>query len=129
MALFYFHLVSPNGYEVDEIGCEFSDVETAYLQARAAAVEMCVDIMRERHDPLHYQFEIFDCERRFLIELPFSEVIRPKAISLEHARIRPTLLGEIRRAEKLHLEVRDELTRLRAILDQSVATLARSRSS
>jgi hypothetical protein len=129
MALFYFNFVSPDGYEVDEIGCEFSDVETAFLQARAAAVEMCVDIMRDRHDPMRYQFEIFDCQRRFLIELPFSEVIRPKAVSNEHARIRPQLLGEIRRASKLRLEMRDALEKTRAALNQTRATLARSRSS
>jgi hypothetical protein len=126
MALFFFHLVSPNGYEVDEIGSEFPSMEMAYLEGHAAAAEMCTDIMRERQDPTRYQFEIFDDRGRFLIELLFSDIIRPNPVSAGRARIRPQLRAEIRRAGRLHDELRDELQRTRAALAECRATLARS---
>src|SRR5689334_8335412 len=77
MALFFFNLVCPRGYEVDDIGSQFPNVEAAYLEARAAAIEMCIEIMREGDDPGRYQFEIVDHQRHFVMECPFSEVVRP----------------------------------------------------
>jgi len=71
MALFFFNFVSPEGYEVDEIGCEFPDVERAYLEAHEAAVEMIAAMMRDHREPTRYQFEIVDDQRRFLMDLPF----------------------------------------------------------
>jgi hypothetical protein len=128
MALFFFNLVSPDGYEVDEIGCEFPSVEQAYLEAHAAAIEMSVEMMRDRRDPTRYQFEIVDDQRRFLIDLPFSEVIRPRAVSASHAEIRPKILNAIRRGNELRWEIQAELDKSRSALTACRATLVRSRS-
>lgn len=58
MSQFFFHLVSPAGYDVDDVGSEFPTLELAYLDAHAAASEMCVEIIRDHGDPMRYQFEI-----------------------------------------------------------------------
>lgn len=119
MALFFFNLVSPKGYEIDEVGSEFPNVESAYLEARAAAIEMCPDIMRDRFDPTRYQFEIVDDCRRFLMEFPFSEILRPRGVSPGLAQIRPRLQAEIEKARKLCGELRDEIQKSHVTLAQS----------
>ncbi len=128
MPLFYFNLVSPDGYEIDEIGCEFPSVEQAYLEAHAAAIEMSAELMRDRRDPTRYQFEIVDNQHRFLIDLPFSEVIRPRAVSAGHAEIHSKILVALRRGCKLRGEIQSELERSKSAVAEARATLARSRA-
>jgi len=128
MALFYFNFMSPEGYEIDEVGCEFPDVENAYLEAHRAAVEIIAGIIRDRGDPLLCQFEIVDSQRRFLMDLPFSELIRPRAISTNDATIHSKICGAIQRNHKLRREIQDELDNSRIAVTASLAAVARSRA-
>jgi hypothetical protein len=128
MALFYFNLVSPDGYEVDEIGSEFSSVEQAFLEAHAAAVEMSAEMMRDRRDPTRCQFEIVDSQHRFLIDLPFSEVIRPRVVSAAHAETRSKIQVALRHGCRLRGEIKTELESSKSALAACRTTLARSRS-
>lgn len=103
------------------------NVEAAYLEARTAAIEMIAEMMRERIDPLRFQFEIFDVDDRFLIELPFAEVVRsrPRAIRPPSA---DSILACIHRGRTLKADLRSELERARSLLASSRAILARSRA-
>jgi hypothetical protein len=125
MSQFFFHLVSPAGYDVDDVGSEFPTLELAYLDAHAAASEMCVEIIRDHGDPMRYQFEIVDQKGRFLIELPFSEVIRPRFSKVGYGDIKPRIVAEIRRAQRLRDEISIELARIRATLARTNAAMAR----
>ncbi len=127
MALFFFNLVSPGGFEVDEIGSELPNVEAAYLEARAAAVEISADMMHNNRDPSGYQFEIVDTERRFLMDFPFSELLRPRATSTLHSQIVPKVRAAITRGQRLRSEIQNELKNSKHALIASRAAMARSR--
>lgn len=77
MPHYYFHLTSPDGRSHDEIGSEFPDIESAYLGACEAALDMSVEMLRDRHDPSQLRFEISNGDSELLFDLPFSEVLRP----------------------------------------------------
>lgn len=126
MPRFLFHLISPGAYDVDDIGCEFPNVEAAYLDAYAAAIEIIGEMLSDRRDPSRFQFEIFDEENRFMIELPFSEVLRPQALGTGHLKIQQDLQCQLRRGRKLRAEIRTELANSRAALESSRKILARA---
>lgn len=128
MAQFFFNLVSPGRFETDEIGCELPDIEAAYLEGRMAAVEISAEMLRNHCDPTRHQFEIVDDQGRFLMELPFSEVLWPRATAASHAEIRPKLRAAIQRGQKLRGEIREELKKSRTALAASRAVMARSRT-
>ena len=128
MPNFFFHLVSSDLYDLDEIGCELPDVEAAYLEARAAAVEMIAEMLSSRRDPSCFQFEIFDAEGRFMIELPFSEVLNPQSQGAKNLGVRSSLQSQISRSRKLHGEISTELKKSRSILELSQRTLMRAQA-
>ena len=128
MAHFFFHLVSPGHYDKDDIGSDLPDVEAAYLEAHQAAIEMIPEMLNDRRDPGQFQFEITDAEDRFLMELPFSEVMRPKVRSARPGGIRPLLQLHIEHGRRLQAEIRTELEKSRSVLAISRATLERSRA-
>jgi hypothetical protein len=77
MPLYFFHLSTPGAYSHDDLGIEYADVETAYLGAYQAALDIGLELLRERTDPSRHVFEIMDQDGQMLFELPFSEVLHP----------------------------------------------------
>jgi len=126
MPRFFFHLVSPGSYDVDEEGSEFSSVESAFLDAREAAIDMSAEMLKSRTDPSRHQFEIVDAEGRFLIELPFSEVVWPRAILASQQVVRRAVDAQIQRGKRLNAELQDEIVKSRRMLNQSRDLLRRS---
>lgn len=129
MALFFFHLVSPGNYEADDTGSEFPDIEAAYLGGRDAVIEMIADMLRRRLDPGRFQFEISDDQGRFLMELPFSEVLRPTGRSRRavlQSGVGPQIRNHLRRNRVLRDEIGVELVRSRSLLELTRATLLRA---
>src|SRR5215207_6775463 len=77
MPRYFFHLSAPGGYSPDDLGVEFAGIEAAYLGAYQAALDMSIEMLRDRVDPTRHSFEISDRAGHVLFELPFSEVMRP----------------------------------------------------
>jgi hypothetical protein len=128
MPRFFFHLVSTDGYSVDDIGGEFPSVEAAYMDAWQAALEMGCEMLRERRDPWHQQFEIVDEHGRFLMEVPFSEVMRPKGLTGRPRIGSAELLQCVSRSRELRAEIKVELSAIKTVLETTRAALARSRA-
>ena len=77
MARYFFHLISPNEANRDDIGTELASAEAAYLEACETALELSYEMLRERRDPDRHAFEVTDSEGRMVFEIPFAEVTRP----------------------------------------------------
>lgn len=77
MARYFFHLVTPSSYSVDDIGTDFESAEAAFLCAHETAIDMSVDMMRDHEDPSWYSFEIADAKQQVLFTLPFLEATHP----------------------------------------------------
>jgi hypothetical protein len=129
MARFFFHLVLPGGYQADDVGSEFPDIEAAWLGGRDAAIEMIADMLRGRCDPHGFQFEIADEQGHFLMELPFSEILRPAGRSTMRPGIGSQIWHHIRRNRALKDEIDVELAKSRSLLETTRATLRRSRAA
>lgn len=74
MPVFYFHLVTPQGGEWDEIGISCPDIETAYLEAHRAIPEMAATLLRSGTDPMQCRYDIANSDGDVVISLPFDEL-------------------------------------------------------
>ena len=78
MPLFFFNIASDGAYLTDDEGLHFSSLDEAYLEACRAALDMSFDMLRTRRDPNGHRFEIVDSSGVVVMDVPFSEVLRPK---------------------------------------------------
>jgi hypothetical protein len=128
MPLYFFHLSTPGAYSHDDLGIEYADVETAYLGAYQAALDIGLELLRERTDPSRHVFEIMDQDGQMLFELPFSEVLHP----LNAARPPPgralhaSVQAHQRRARKAASDLRESCANARSLLATTKALLKRS---
>ncbi len=123
MPHFFFNYISDGATFVDDIGTEFSSLEAAYLDACETALALAFEKLRERHNPANDAFEIVDDERNLLMQVPFSEVLRPGAAANISTMSRQTILAlencrrQTARNEKLKDELRTEFARAREMFD------------
>jgi hypothetical protein len=85
MNRFYFNFQQESCYTADDLGCEFSNVEEAYLAAVAAAREMPGELLARREDPRLCASKVADDRGNDLFALPFSELLdacRPRRSSV-----------------------------------------------
>jgi hypothetical protein len=78
MPRFFFHFRSQDDVSRDEVGTVFPSLEAAYLDGCQSALEMSIDKLRARDDPTNDSVEITDESGRRLMNIPFSEVLRPR---------------------------------------------------
>ena len=128
MPLFYFDLATPGGLERDDLGVVFPGVEAAYVDACRAALEMSVDMLRERQDPGHHCFEVRDERAVLVLEIPFTEVLQPRRRVAAPHRLHRQIEATVRRSRQLRAEVHAELVRARRGLETAQKTLQRQRS-
>ncbi len=76
MPRFYFHLLSIDGRQRDDIGFDFADAEAAYLEAYRTIPAIAADMLEKGHDPMGAAFEIADERGRVLFQIPFTERVR-----------------------------------------------------
>lgn len=124
MPHYYFHLGSPQGVSRDEIGSDFADVEAAYLGACEAALEMSVDMLRQRRDPSRHGFEITNEDGALLFDLAFSEVLRPAPKPEPPSKLVRSLQHRHERAQRTGLELKHQLEHTRSLLSATQALLA-----
>jgi hypothetical protein len=128
MPRFFFHLSSPETRSMDDVGGEFADVENAYLEAHRAALEIAFEMLRDHRDPNRFQFDIVDEQGRFLLDVPFSEVMRPRSRAICHSVILGKLRKNLRRSKELQLEIRNEFAQTQVVLESARATMKKSRA-
>jgi Domain of unknown function (DUF6894) len=124
MPHYYFHLGSPDGFSPDEIGSDFADVESAYLGACEAALEMSVEMLQQRRDPSRHGFEITNGDGAVLFDLAFSEVLRPAPRPEPPKRLLRSLQHRHRRAQRTGFEIRNQFAQTRSLLSRTRALLA-----
>jgi hypothetical protein len=78
MPRFFFHFTSQGDVSRDEVGTVFPSLEAAYLDGCQSALEMSIDKLRVRDDPTNDSVDIADESGRLLMNIPFSEVLRPQ---------------------------------------------------
>ena len=131
MPRFFFDLASPGGVERDDLGVIFTGVEAAYVDACRAALEISVDMLRDRQDPGAHRFEVRDEAASLVMEIPFTEVLQPggpAAAPRRPHRLHRQIQATLGRSRRLRAEVSEELARARSALETAQATLRRNRN-
>ena len=129
MPHFFFNYISGGATSVDDIGTEFCSLETAYLDTCGAALAIAFEKLRTRQDPTTDSFEIIDDEKNVLMQVPFSEVLRPaggtniSTIRLQTGLALENCRRQAARSERLKDELRAEFARTREMFDAIRATL------
>ena len=112
----YFNFRQGSFYSADEEGCDFENVEDAYLAAVSAAQDMWRELLIQREDPLLCAFEVTDSYGRDLFCLPFSEV-------LEACRHRKPVRPQVGRANPIAAVYENYRVTRRAASDVSAAVI------
>ena len=130
MPHFFFDLTTPDDFEPDGVGVTFPSLEAAYLSANQAAVDMSIEMLRERRDPSGYRFDVRDQDGRMVMEIPFSEVLSlgRNAKPREADRLHDRLQAALDRSRRLRGELTEALAQARASVLQGLA-LAETRWS
>jgi hypothetical protein len=128
MAHFFFNYTSGGVTFADDIGTEFCSLEAAYLDTCETALAIAFEKLRARQDPTNDAFEIVDDEQNLLMEVPFSEVLRPAA-AINISTSQQTVLAlencrrQAARSERLKDEIGAEFARTGEMLDAIRANL------
>lgn len=75
MLRFFFDFHQAGKHDVDTVGLEFADAETAYLEAVEAAQEMWSELLKDRIDPRCCHFEVRSEQGDVLYVIPFQELL------------------------------------------------------
>ncbi|WP_314957694.1 DUF6894 family protein [Bradyrhizobium cosmicum] len=130
MPRFYFDFRSDGRIVVDDVGTEFPSLEEAYLDACQSALEISFEKLRIRSDPHLDSVEILDARRRPLMQVPFSDVLRPKP-SRSRARqdqwigIVSSYQQQLTRGKRLKAEIGEELKKMNTTFGAIRANLER----
>jgi hypothetical protein len=131
MPLFFFDFTFDGITDTDDAGVRFPSLEMAYLETCRAALDISFEKLRARKNPHLDSVEILDCNRRFLMLIPFAEVLQPKpALPLgqrDFEQLVRSCRQQMARAELLRAEVVTELKSIQFTTDTMRANLARSR--
>lgn len=135
MPHYYTHLQTADGLERDEIGTEYPNLETAYLNACQGLPKLMAELVEEGHDPASCILKIHDEDDLLLMEVPFLERVtkrrkpssRPTAssemqalfnrldivvlsIRVQTEQLQTNMLEAQRHLESTRVIIRDELT-------------------
>jgi hypothetical protein len=129
MTKFFFNFRQGSEYCQDWQGIHYDTADQAYLGAFEAALEMWVQLLRERNDPCACSFEVTDDLGRSVFVLPFSEVLD----SCRRPAIRPNptivkaftgALAAQQRAQRTFAEFRQELQVTHNALAEAIVLIA-----
>jgi hypothetical protein len=130
MPLFFFDFTS-NGIVIpDDVGVSFLSLEEAYLETCRAALDICFENFRSQDDPHRNSFDILDEERRPLMHVPFSEVLRLRPILRPAGsnQVMESCRRQMARSRTLCAEVGSELQKAQSALVTMRINLARLKS-
>jgi hypothetical protein len=133
MPLFFFDFTFDGVTDTDDLGVQYASLEAAYLDTCRAALDISFEKLQAHRNAHLDSVEILDGNRRFLMLVPFSEVLRPRTAILPAQRDCEKLIQscrqQIARAERLRAELVLEFKNIRSTTDVIRANLARSKAS
>jgi len=130
MPRFFFHFISQDQVTTDDVGLVFPSLEAAYLDSCNAALEISMERLRARDDPIDDGIEIADEDGRTLMHIPFSEVLRPRQKIRHLANCHTTSRAiqacrrQMLRSDTLRSELRAEFEKTRSTFQSIQAKLA-----
>ena len=86
MPIFHLHFCDGRQTFPSDVGIEFPDLEKAYLQVCVAIPDIARDLLLKRQDPLGASYIITDGAGRFLMTVPFTDVLSPAEWRIAKAR-------------------------------------------
>ena len=124
---FFFDRVGSSRTDRDTVGASFTDLEAAYLDAYESALEVSVEMLRRRENPIGGRLEIRDEQGRLLMEVPFAEVLRPGAGADHHLDnpARERLRASMARGRELKADLTSALATAKTSIELARATLNR----
>ena len=130
MPRFFFDFSSAGTVVADDVGTEFPSLEEAYLDACQSALEISFEKLRSRSDPNLDSVEILDARRQSLMQVPFSDVLRPKpsgspARQDQCIEIVSSYQQQLTRGKRLKAEIREELRKMQTTFGAIRANLER----
>ena len=130
MPRFFFDFSSGGTVVADDVGTEFPSLEEAYLDACQSALEISFEKLRIRRDPNLDSVEILDARRQPLMQVPFSDVLRPKpswspARQGQCTEIASSYQQQLTRGKRLKAEIREELRKMQTTFGAIRANLER----
>lgn len=76
MPLFFFHVRGiRQELSRDELGLEFPDMDTVYLETFYAARDIWIELTARGRSPCGYSIEVMSAADELVFELPFSEAL------------------------------------------------------
>jgi hypothetical protein len=95
MSRFFVHVRSAcNDLSRDELGLDYPDVETAYLEVFRAAWEIRRELASQGRDPKGYAVEVVNTLGELAFTLPFSEINGHRVACPRSPPSRPPRSGE-----------------------------------
>lgn len=131
MPLYFFHLRTEQGLQVDDLGTSFPDLDAAYLDVCRTIPNMVSDLLAEGLDPVRCGFEIVDREGQVLLQVPFLERLQKGG-----DQCRPALAGRPQGCvdlfdtlDRLMVAMRIETARLRRNVTEARMLANRTRTA
>ena len=129
MTRFFFNFRGGSDDAVDEVGCEFDNLDLAYLDAYQSMVRIGADLLLEQKDPSQQWIEIADRDGTVLMTLPFDEVFRRRRTAPTSSPYGVKLKNQMESSRRLGNDIRLACAEARASVAAARATLDRANES
>ena len=130
MPHYFFNLAGKDGYySADEDGVAFRDVEAAYLDVHRAILDISFDMLRARRDPASLRFEVTDQTGVIVLDVPFTEVLRPGRMPRDplSEQFRVDLKREMQRSQTLKADLSQQIADAHVTIEKTRQLLSRAR--
>lgn len=129
MTRYFFNFRGGSDEAADEVGCEFENLDLAYLDAYQSMVRIGADLLLEQKDPSLQWIEIADEEGLVLMTLPFDEVFQRRRMTPASSLHNVKLKRQIESSRRLGNDIRAACAEARASVAAARATLGRANES
>lgn len=112
--------------DVDEIGCDFDNLDLAYLDAYRSMVRIGAEMLLEQKNPSMMRIEIVDGSGRMLLTLPFDEVFAQRVKPAPTRTSREELRRRFETSRRLTAEIRGACAMARTSIAVARVTMKRA---
>ena len=129
MPNYFFNLAGKDGYySADEEGLSFGDIDAAYMDVNRAILDMSFDMLRTRRDPSEFRFEITDKDGTIVLDVPFSEVLRPHRAPRYpiSEQVHASIAHEMQRSKVLKADLSLQIANAHVTIEKTKQILARA---
>lgn len=126
MPRYFFNFLGGSDSAADEIGCDFKDLDLAYLDAYRSMVRIGAELLLEQKDPSQQRIEITDDVGTVLMTLPFDDVFRRRSARHPAVPDSARLRAQIESSRRLGHDIRAACAAARASVAVARETLDRA---